>query len=50
MESKADAMELDINAWAADVFVLKGDPIVTATHVSPFLCNLYAMAIQVQRL
>lgn len=40
MESKADAMELDIKARAADIFVLKGDPIVTATHVSPFLHNL----------
>jgi hypothetical protein len=40
MESKADAMELDINAQAADIFVLEGDPIVTATHVSPFLRNL----------
>lgn len=50
MESKADTMELDINVRAADIFVLKGDLIVTATHVSPFLSNLCAMTIQVRRL
>lgn len=50
MESKADAMELDINAQAADIFVLEGDPIVTATHVSPFLRNLCDGFYKVQRL
>lgn len=40
LTEESAGMELDIKARAADIFVLKGDPIVTATHVSPFLHNL----------